>query len=81
MSVRAVDILSQQYFFTSSKLASIATQAEVLAKVRCCWRSSSRYSVAEHLGSLQLCQQRNAKAAAKKIPWRLATRCMGGATL
>lgn len=31
--VRATDLLSQQYFFTSSKLAELSTQAEILAKV------------------------------------------------
>ena len=29
----AVDVLSQQYFFTSTKLAALATQAEILTKV------------------------------------------------
>ena len=31
--LRATDLLSQQYFFTSSKLAALSTQAEVLSKV------------------------------------------------
>ena len=31
--VRAVDILAHQHFFTSPKLASMATQAEILSKV------------------------------------------------
>ena len=30
----AVELLSQQYFFTSTKLASLATEAEILAMVR-----------------------------------------------
>ena len=29
----AVDLLSSQYFFTSPKLAALATEAEILAKV------------------------------------------------
>jgi hypothetical protein len=32
--VRAVELLSQQYFFTSPKLAALATEAEILQKVR-----------------------------------------------
>ena len=32
--MRATDLLSQQHFFTSSKLASLSTQAEILAKVQ-----------------------------------------------
>lgn len=32
-AVRAVDILAHQHFFTSPKLAALATQAEILAKV------------------------------------------------
>jgi hypothetical protein len=31
--VRAVELLSQQYFFTSPKLAALATEAEILQKV------------------------------------------------
>lgn len=31
--LRAVELLSQQYFFTSSKLASLSTEAEILFKV------------------------------------------------
>ena len=31
--VDAVDLLSQQYFFTSTKLASLATDAEIMTKV------------------------------------------------
>ncbi len=34
-SLRAIQVLSQQYFFTSPKLAALSTQAEILAKVRC----------------------------------------------
>jgi hypothetical protein len=33
--LRAVDLLSQQYFFTSGKLASLATQAELMSQVSC----------------------------------------------
>jgi hypothetical protein len=35
--LRAVDLLSCQYFFTSPKLAALSTRAEVLAKVRATW--------------------------------------------
>ena len=31
--VRAVEVLSQQYFFTSPRLAALSTQAEILAQV------------------------------------------------
>jgi len=33
VAVDAVDLLSQQYFFTSTKLASLATEAEIMTKV------------------------------------------------
>ena len=33
MPMRAVELLSQQYFFTSPKLAALATEAEILQKV------------------------------------------------
>lgn len=33
VAVDAVDLLSQQYFFTSTKLASLATDAEIMTKV------------------------------------------------
>ena len=36
VAVEAVDLLSQQYFFTSTKLASLATDAEILTKVGVC---------------------------------------------
>ena len=36
VAVEAVDLLSQQYFFTSTKLASLATDAEILTKVCVC---------------------------------------------
>ena len=32
-ALRAVDVLSRQYFFTSPRLAALTTQAEVLAQV------------------------------------------------
>jgi len=32
--VRSTDLLSQQHFFISSKLANLSTQAEILSKVR-----------------------------------------------
>ena len=32
-AIRATDLLSQQHFFTSSKLAALSTQAEILAQV------------------------------------------------
>ena len=32
--VRATDLLSQQHFFTSPKLANLSTQAEILSKVQ-----------------------------------------------
>ncbi len=31
---RAVELLSQQYFFTSPKLAALTTEAEIIFKVR-----------------------------------------------
>ncbi len=31
--MRAVELLSHQYFFTSPKLAALATEAEILQKV------------------------------------------------
>jgi len=31
---RAVELLSQQYFFTSPKLAALTTEAEIISKVR-----------------------------------------------
>lgn len=34
-STRATDLLSQQHFFTSPKLASLSTQAEILTQVTC----------------------------------------------
>ena len=33
-AIRATDLLSQQHFFTSTKLAALSTQAEILAQVR-----------------------------------------------
>lgn len=33
--LRATELLSQQHFFTSPKLAALSTHAEVLAKVPC----------------------------------------------
>lgn len=35
-SADAVELLSSQYFFTSPKLAALATEAEVLAEVIIC---------------------------------------------
>ena len=32
--MRAIDLLSQQYFFTSPKLAALSTRAEVLSQAR-----------------------------------------------
>jgi hypothetical protein len=34
--MRAVDVLSQQYFYTSPKLARLATRAEIMSQVRLC---------------------------------------------
>ena len=34
VQLRAVDMLSQQYFYTSPKLAKLATRAEIMSQVR-----------------------------------------------
>ena len=34
VQMRAVDVLSQQYFYTSPKLARLATRAEIMSQVR-----------------------------------------------
>ena len=35
VQMRAMDVLSQQYFYTSPKLARMATRAEIMSQVRC----------------------------------------------
>lgn len=35
VQMRAMDVLSQQYFYTSPKLARLATRAEIMSQVRC----------------------------------------------
>ena len=34
VQMRAMDVLSRQYFYTSPKLAGLATQAEIMSQVR-----------------------------------------------
>ena len=54
--LRATDLLSQQYFFTSSKLAALSTQAEVLSKV--CGSFLYKITVYESLAAGTSCTDR-----------------------